>query len=352
MGTQKPTEQAGTLTLRTWKDFPPLNLSLGNMRPNLTGSWRYLKLLYEDKVPACQNACPAGNDIEGWIKLIQKGHIEDAYWHLKREEPFPAVLGRACFRFCEPACNRAPFDHCVGIQALERYIGDHGSPLGHHPDLSDLHVQTPAVVGSGPGGMSAAYHARMLGFRVTVFEKEEQMGGLLRLGIPAYCHGLRSQRHRLPPGAGRNRTGRHGRLQLLQIPGLATGQPGTLPSKKSRRKHGDGLLTIFKKRRPRKKIFCRRAVQSKVFHVYEVENGRCRINVMPQPEIPVADYLRDQGRFKQMPPAMIAAMQADVDRRWKALRAEADTASLSLSGATRFPVGGLRSVVGAWGNCG
>jgi pyruvate ferredoxin oxidoreductase beta subunit/2-oxoisovalerate ferredoxin oxidoreductase beta subunit len=71
----------------------------------------------------------------------------------------------------------------------------------------------------------------------------------------------------------------------------------------------------------------RRAVQSKVFPVFEVENGRCRINVMPEPEIPVADYLRDQGRFKQMPPAMIAAMQADVDRRWKALRAEAETVS-------------------------
>jgi 2-oxoacid:acceptor oxidoreductase delta subunit (pyruvate/2-ketoisovalerate family) len=186
MGTQKPSEHAGTFALRTWKDFPPLNVSLGNMRHNLTGSWRYLKPLYEDKIPACQNACPAGNDIEGWIKLIQKGNIEDAYRHLKREEPFPAVLGRVCFRFCEPACNRAPFDHCVGIQALERYIGDNGSPLGHHPDLSDLHDKTLAVVGSGPAGMSAAYFARMLGFRVTLFEKEAQMGGLLRLGIPAY----------------------------------------------------------------------------------------------------------------------------------------------------------------------
>ncbi len=183
---EKRSGQAKPYAIHTWRDFPPLNISRGNMLHNLTGSWRYIKPLYEDKVPACQNACPAGNDIEGWIRLLQQGEIAQAYWHLKREEPFPAVLGRVCFRFCEAACNRAPFDHRLGIRSLERFVGDRPAPAGDIPDLPPLHGKTLAVVGSGPAGMSAAYFARLLGFAVTIFEKEPVMGGLLRLGIPAY----------------------------------------------------------------------------------------------------------------------------------------------------------------------
>jgi 2-oxoacid:acceptor oxidoreductase delta subunit (pyruvate/2-ketoisovalerate family) len=153
---------------------------------NKTGTWRFIKPVYEDKTPACQNACPAGNDIEGWIKLLGKKEFEKAYRHLKREEPFPAILGRVCFKFCEGACNRGAFDDGIRIQALERFIGDRFSPAAILPDLPADNGKRLAVVGSGPAGMSAAYFARLLGFAVTIFERESLPGGILRLGIPAY----------------------------------------------------------------------------------------------------------------------------------------------------------------------
>lgn len=182
----KRSEQARQFVLKSWKEFPSMNTSLGNMLHNQTGSWRYLKPIYEDKIPPCQNACPAGNDIEGWIKLLQAGDYERAYWHVKREQPFPAVLGRVCFTFCEPACNRLHFDESIAIRDLERFLGDQVPLSTPHPDLPDLHGKRLAVVGSGPAGMSAAYYGRLLGFDVTIFEALPVMGGLLRIGIPDY----------------------------------------------------------------------------------------------------------------------------------------------------------------------
>lgn len=173
-------------TLKTWHDITPRQSSLGNMLHNKTGSWRFIKPVYEDKTPACSNACPVGNDIEGWIRLLEKKEYEKAYRHLKQEEPFPAVLGRVCFSFCEAACNRTPLDSCVGIRELERFVGDLVSPLAPHPLLPEKNGKTLAVVGSGPAGMSAAYFARLLGFSVTIFEAAERLGGIISRGIPAY----------------------------------------------------------------------------------------------------------------------------------------------------------------------
>ncbi len=172
---------------KTWRDLTPMNVSVGTMLHNMTGTWRFIRPVYEDKVPACQNACPAGNDIEGWIRLFQQGAYEQAYWHLKREQPFPAILGRICFRFCESACNRAAYDGCLSVNELERFIGDQVAPSALHPHLPEYNNgKTLAVVGSGPAGMSAAYFARLLGFRVVIFEASPEMGGMLRVGIPAY----------------------------------------------------------------------------------------------------------------------------------------------------------------------
>ena len=186
MTMKKRSESAKTYDLKTWRDFPPMNISMGTMLHNMTGSWRFIKPIYEDKVPACQNACPAGNDIEGWIKLVQKGEYDKAYWHLKREQPFPAILGRICFRFCEAACNRAHLDDFIGINELERFVGDRVELSTPHPDLPEYNGKKLAVVGSGPAGMSAAYYSRLLGLRVTMFEMLPEMGGILRVGIPAY----------------------------------------------------------------------------------------------------------------------------------------------------------------------
>ncbi len=169
-----------------WEDFPPMNVSLGNMLHNHTGSWRFIKPIYEDKTPACQNACPCANDVEAWIKLAQGGKVDEAFLFLKREQPFPSVLGRVCFRFCETECNRAGLDEAISIRELERYIGDKGLSQGILPDTPALNGKSLGVVGSGPSGMSVAYFARLLGFKVTVYEAYSVLGGILRIGIPAY----------------------------------------------------------------------------------------------------------------------------------------------------------------------
>jgi 2-oxoacid:acceptor oxidoreductase delta subunit (pyruvate/2-ketoisovalerate family) len=190
MAAKKRSDMAIKYDFKSYHDITPMHVSLGTMLYNKTGSWRFIKPIYEDKIPACQNACPSGNDIEGWVKLLNKKEFEKAYWHLKREEPFPAILGRVCFRFCEEACNRAVLDDCIRIQELERFVGDQFPPTTPHPELPDddgqSHKRSLAVVGSGPSGMSAAYFARLLGFKVTIFDKEALMGGILRLGIPGY----------------------------------------------------------------------------------------------------------------------------------------------------------------------
>jgi 2-oxoacid:acceptor oxidoreductase delta subunit (pyruvate/2-ketoisovalerate family) len=191
MAAKKRSEMAVKHEFNSYRDITPMHVSLGNMLYNKTGSWRFIKPIYEDKIPTCQNACPAGNDIEGWIKLLNNNEYEKAYWHLKREEPFPAILGRVCFKFCEDACNRAALDDCIRIQELERFLGDQFAPSTPHPELPEDNDQLHktgrlAVVGSGPSGMSVAYFARLLGFKVTIFDKETLLGGILRLGIPGY----------------------------------------------------------------------------------------------------------------------------------------------------------------------
>jgi 2-oxoacid:acceptor oxidoreductase delta subunit (pyruvate/2-ketoisovalerate family) len=186
MASQRRSDLAKTYPFHSWRDITAMQASLGSMLHNKTGSWRFIKPVYEDKIPACQNACPAGNDIEGWIKLLGQNKYEEAYWHLKREEPFPAVLGRVCFKFCESACNRSELDESVGIRELERFIGDRVSAAVPHPHLPADNGKSLAIVGSGPAGMAAAYFARLLGFGVTIFEKSDRLGGMLATGIPEY----------------------------------------------------------------------------------------------------------------------------------------------------------------------
>ncbi len=170
----------------SWRQFTLQNTSIGTMLHNKTGSWRFIRPVYEDKTPACQNACPAGNDIEAWIKLIGEKKYEEAYWRLKLEEPFPAILGRVCFKFCERQCNRNGLDGYVGINALERFVGDQVELSTPDPNLAEPNGKTVAIVGSGPAGMSAAYYLRKLGFAPTIFEAQPEPGGVLRFGVPEY----------------------------------------------------------------------------------------------------------------------------------------------------------------------
>ena len=164
-----------------------ITLDVGSSRANHTGSWRVERPLYVRRLPPCNNACPAGENIQGWLFHAESGDYAAAWKLLVEENPLPAIMGRICFHPCESSCNRAQVDDAVGINAVERFLGDYALEIG-------LELPAPApdtgrsvlVVGSGPAGLSAAYHLRRLGHRVRLVDSAAQLGGMMRYGIPAY----------------------------------------------------------------------------------------------------------------------------------------------------------------------
>jgi NADPH-dependent glutamate synthase beta subunit-like oxidoreductase len=169
-------------------DLPfAVTLRVGSSMANRTGSWRVERPVYVDRLPPCNDACPAGENIQQWLYLAEDGSYEDAWRQIMRDNPLPAVMGRACFHPCETSCNRATLDQAVGINAIERFLGDRALACGWTPDAAGAPTgMRVLVVGSGPGGLSAAYHLRLLGHEVTVYESSPQPGGMMRYGIPAY----------------------------------------------------------------------------------------------------------------------------------------------------------------------
>jgi NADPH-dependent glutamate synthase beta subunit-like oxidoreductase len=143
-----------------------ITLDPGSSLANKTGSWRTERPVYVDRLPPCNAQCPAGEDIQGWLFHAESGDYEAAWRHLVRDNPFPAIMGRVCYHSCEGACNRGQLDAAVGINAVERFLGDEalrrGWALRRRRRRKGKHV---LVVGAGPSGMSAAYHLRRLGPR-------------------------------------------------------------------------------------------------------------------------------------------------------------------------------------------
>ncbi|MGZ5237244.1 MAG: NAD(P)-binding protein [Caldimonas sp.] len=164
-----------------------ITLDPGSSRANKTGSWRTERPIYVDRLPPCNAQCPAGEDIQGWLFHAESGDYESAWRHLTRDNPFPAIMGRVCYHSCEGACNRGMLDSAVGINSVERFLGDEAIKKGWRfawpKEESGKHV---LVVGAGPSGMSAAYHLRRLGHAVTVLEAGPMLGGMMRFGIPKY----------------------------------------------------------------------------------------------------------------------------------------------------------------------
>ena len=135
----------------------------------------------------CQESCPAGNPIPQFLYLAGEGRYDEALQILLKENPFPGVCGRVCFHPCEVDCNRAQYDESVSIRAMERYVSDAGLDLfSNIQPLSSTDSKEVAVVGSGPAGLSCAYFLTLLGRKVTVFEAKEELGGVMRWGIPEY----------------------------------------------------------------------------------------------------------------------------------------------------------------------
>ena len=166
-----------------------ITLDVGSSLANHTGAWRVERPLYVHRLPPCNHGCPAGEDIQRWLYEAESGGqgYEAAWLELVRENPFPAVMGRICFHPCETACNRAQLDEAVGINSVERFLGDEAIRCGWQLPLpataSGRHV---LVVGAGPSGLAAAYHLALRGHQVTIREAAEKPGGMMRYGIPAY----------------------------------------------------------------------------------------------------------------------------------------------------------------------
>ena len=164
-----------------------ITLDPGTSLANRTGSWRTVRPVYVDRLPPCNQQCPAGEDIQGWLFHAESGDYERAWRHLTQNNPFPAIMGRVCYHSCEGACNRGKLDEAVGINSVERFLGDEAIKRGwaFAAPAADSGQQV-LIVGAGPSGMSAAYHLRRLGHRVTVYEAGPLLGGMMRFGIPKY----------------------------------------------------------------------------------------------------------------------------------------------------------------------
>ena len=164
-----------------------ITLDVGSSLANETGSWRTERPVYVDLLPPCNKACPAGENIQQWLYHAEEGHYEDAWREIMRNNPLPAVMGRVCYHSCQTACNRAQVDEAVGINSIERFLGDKAIDEGWAPKVvCEPTGKKVLIVGSGPSGLSAAYHLALLGHSVTVRDMAEKPGGMMRYGIPSY----------------------------------------------------------------------------------------------------------------------------------------------------------------------
>jgi 2-oxoacid:acceptor oxidoreductase delta subunit (pyruvate/2-ketoisovalerate family) len=164
-----------------------ITLKPGTSLANMTGTWRTARPVYLDRLPPCNNACPAGENIQGWLFHAESGDYEQAWRVLVQDNPLPAVMGRVCYHPCEGACNRGQLDSSVGINSVERFLGDEAIKRGWKFAAPTASTDKKVlVVGAGPSGLSAAYHLARLGHKVEIQEAGPLAGGMMRFGIPKY----------------------------------------------------------------------------------------------------------------------------------------------------------------------
>jgi 2-oxoacid:acceptor oxidoreductase delta subunit (pyruvate/2-ketoisovalerate family) len=164
-----------------------ITLDVGTSLANHTGTWRTERPLYVDRLPPCNDACPAGENIQQWLYHAESGNYEAAWRTLTQDNPLPAVMGRVCYHPCENACNRAHVDEAVGINSVERFLGDTAIRNGWRFESPKTETgKRVLIVGAGPSGLSAAYHLQRMGHAVEIHEAGPFAGGMMRFGIPKY----------------------------------------------------------------------------------------------------------------------------------------------------------------------
>ncbi len=152
-----------------------------------SGPVRDRRPVYVDLLPPCNAGCPAGENIQAWLALAEAGRHEEAWRALVADNPLAAIHGRVCYHPCESVCNRANLDSAVSIHSIERFLGDLALERGwtfEPPAVRD--GKRVLVIGSGPSGLSAAYHLARLGHQVEIRDAGDEPGGMMRYGIPAY----------------------------------------------------------------------------------------------------------------------------------------------------------------------
>lgn len=151
-------------------------------------NWNKRIMVNEQGTAPCKTFCPAHISVQGYIKKAREGKYGEALKVIKRDNPFPAVCGRVCPHNCEQECTRSELDEPLAIDDIKKFIADKEleSEFRYIPKIGDRHNQRAAVIGAGPAGLSCAYYLAAEGFYVTVFEKEDRLGGMMTLGIPSF----------------------------------------------------------------------------------------------------------------------------------------------------------------------
>jgi 2-oxoacid:acceptor oxidoreductase delta subunit (pyruvate/2-ketoisovalerate family) len=164
-----------------------ITLGVGSSLANKTGAWRTERPVYVDRMPPCNDACPAGENVQRWLFHAEEAGYQAAWRQIMADNPFPAVMGRVCYHPCQTACNRCQLDEAVGINSVERFLGDEAIRHGWTVPVTGAPTgKRVLIVGAGPSGLSAAYHLRLRGHEVTVRDAGKRAGGMMRYGIPAY----------------------------------------------------------------------------------------------------------------------------------------------------------------------
>lgn len=164
-----------------------ITLGVGTSLANHTGSWRTMRPVYVNRLPPCNAKCPAGEKCRDWLFWAESADYRKAWETIVADNPLPACMGRVCYHTCETACNRGELDESVGINSVERFLGDLAIEKGWElPKPATETGKRVLVVGSGPAGLSCAYHLRRFGHQVRIVEASAQPGGMMRYGIPKY----------------------------------------------------------------------------------------------------------------------------------------------------------------------
>lgn len=151
-------------------------------------NYRHRKVVAESGTSPCKSECPAHIAVQGYIKMASQGRYKDALELIKKENPFPAICGRICPRNCESACTRAGIDEALAVDEIKKFIAEQDLNSEHRfvPEKGADRPEKIAVIGAGPAGLSCAYFLAVKGYKVTVFEKQKVLGGMLTLGIPSF----------------------------------------------------------------------------------------------------------------------------------------------------------------------